>query len=104
LLGYCYFYCQDFTNATLAYQRLVYLFPTTEEYKLYYAQAQYHASLYTEAMDTTSQIEDPFFQGKVGEVFKIMKYATFLIMFLISVTIGIAFLDIEVTSGHKIRG
>ncbi|ODM96103.1 Tetratricopeptide repeat protein 30A, partial [Orchesella cincta] len=74
LLGYCYFYCQDFTNAALAYERLVYLFPTIEEYRLYYAQALYHACMYNEAMDATCQVESPEFQGRILKLQAAIKY------------------------------
>ncbi len=64
-MGFCYFHSQDFTNAALSYERLVSLFPNIEDYRLYYAQSLYHASLYDEAMNATCQIENPEFQGKV---------------------------------------
>ena len=64
-MGFCYFHSQDFTNAALSYERLVSLFPNIEEYRLYYAQALYHASMYDEAMNATCQIDNPEFQGKV---------------------------------------
>ncbi len=57
LLGYCYFFVQDYSAAADCYERLVSLHPKHEQYRLYLAQALYNACAYTEAMAAASQVE-----------------------------------------------
>ncbi len=49
LLGYCYFYVQDYAQAADMYDQLTKFFPEVDSYKLYHAQALYKAGLYVEA-------------------------------------------------------
>eukprot|EP00294_Goniomonas_avonlea_P012917 CAMPEP_0114552862 /NCGR_PEP_ID=MMETSP0114-20121206/7347_1 /TAXON_ID=31324 /ORGANISM="Goniomonas sp, Strain m" /LENGTH=664 /DNA_ID=CAMNT_0001737759 /DNA_START=88 /DNA_END=2082 /DNA_ORIENTATION=+ len=49
LLGYCYYQTNDFQNASAMYETLCRLFPSEEEYKVYYAQALHKANLYEQA-------------------------------------------------------
>lgn len=58
LLGYCYFFTQDFSNAANCYEQLVQLFPEVEEYKINYAQSLYQACMYEDAMRATFQIDE----------------------------------------------
>ncbi|XP_071453871.1 intraflagellar transport protein 70A [Hetaerina americana] len=74
LLANCYFYSQDFINAANCYEQLTILFPSEEDYKIYYAQSLYQACLYDEAMKVTSQITEPDFQEKVTKLKAAIKY------------------------------
>lgn len=74
LLGYCYFHIQDFLNASDCYEQLVQIHPEVEDYKLYYAQALYHACMYPEAMKATFQIENPEYQPKITKLQAAVKY------------------------------
>lgn len=67
LLAYCYFYMQDFTNASTYYEQLSHAYPEIIEYKLYYAQSLYQACLYDEAFKVTLQIEHPDYKGQVNK-------------------------------------
>ncbi len=58
LLGYCYYYTQDFLNAANTYEQLVQFYPDVEQYHINYAQALYQSSLYEEAMKVTFKIEE----------------------------------------------
>uniref|UniRef100_A0A1B6E2P5 Tetratricopeptide repeat protein 30 n=1 Tax=Clastoptera arizonana TaxID=38151 RepID=A0A1B6E2P5_9HEMI len=51
LLGYCYYYTQDFVNAANCYEQLTVLLPDEEDYLLNYSQALYQACLYEEALN-----------------------------------------------------
>ncbi|KAF5297102.1 hypothetical protein FQA39_LY02682 [Lamprigera yunnana] len=57
LLGYCYFYTQDYSNAASYYEQLVQMYPDNNDYKVYHAQALYQACLYDEAYRITEDIE-----------------------------------------------
>ena len=52
-------------NASDCYEQLMQLCPEVESYKMYYAQALYHACMYPEAMKATFQVESPECQPKV---------------------------------------
>lgn len=82
----------------------MYLFPKSEEYRLYYSQSLYHACLYNEAMDATCQIEDPEFQGKVIEhsLQAYWKLINFLITLFLLHYIYHSQIDIETTSCNKV--
>lgn len=56
---------QDFVNASDCYEQLAQLNPEVEEYRLYYAQSLYKASLYDESMKVACQIDSPQHHGKV---------------------------------------
>lgn len=51
LLGHCYFYLQEFGDSAFTYERLVKLYPEVLEYRLYFVQSLYHASLYEQALE-----------------------------------------------------
>ena len=57
---------QDFVNASDCYEQLVQLNPEVEQYRIYYAQSLYKASLYEEAMKVSSQIDDINHHTKVS--------------------------------------
>ncbi|KAK6044613.1 hypothetical protein COOONC_17882, partial [Cooperia oncophora] len=54
LLGYCYYFTQDFINAVDAYSQLSRLFPNFPEYKVYHAQSLYNAFMLPEALQIVS--------------------------------------------------
>ncbi|XP_038064381.1 tetratricopeptide repeat protein 30A-like [Patiria miniata] len=74
LLGYCYFHVQDFANAAECYEQLVQICPTVDSYKMYHAQALYHACAYPEAMKATFQIENQEYQPKITKLQAAIKY------------------------------
>lgn len=77
LLGYCYYYSQDFVNAAACYEQLVQLFPDVEEYKMHYAQSLYQSCAYEDALKATFQMEDLVTTVK-SDVYKLqaaIKYA-----------------------------
>lgn len=65
LLAYCYYYVQDYVNASDCYEQLSQISPDLEQYKLYYAQCLYKCGLYDQSMKVVSQLEDPKFQIEV---------------------------------------
>lgn len=74
LLGYCYYFTQDFIEAANCYEQLTIVCPEVEDYKVYYAQSLYQACLYQEAMKVTCQIENPIYQNKVVKLQAAIKY------------------------------
>lgn len=74
LLGYCYFYSQDYVGAAECYEQLVQSYPDKEEYKLYYSQSLYNACLFPEAMAAASQIEKQEYVPKVIKLQAAIKY------------------------------
>jgi tetratricopeptide repeat protein 30 len=75
LLAHCYYYIQDYVNASDCYEQLSVLCPDQEQYKLYYSQSLYKCGLYQEAMRVSSQIENQSFQLKVMKLQAAIKYA-----------------------------
>ncbi|WKX90961.1 hypothetical protein Q1695_009643 [Nippostrongylus brasiliensis] len=74
LLGYCYYYCQDFINAVDAYSQLAQLFPNFPEYKVYHAQSLYNAFMLPEALQVVSTIEEEHLLGDVVKLESAIKY------------------------------
>ncbi|CAL1286212.1 unnamed protein product [Larinioides sclopetarius] len=74
LLGYCYYFTQDFVNAANCYEHLTAVCPEVDDYKLYYAQSLYQACFYQEAMKVTCQIENPEYQTKIVKLQAAIKY------------------------------
>lgn len=74
LLGYCYYFTQDFVNAANCYEHLTVVCPEIDDYKLYYAQSLYQACFYQEAMKVTCQIENPEYQTKIVKLQAAIKY------------------------------
>nr|XP_054763061.1 tetratricopeptide repeat protein 30A-like [Lytechinus pictus]XP_054763063.1 tetratricopeptide repeat protein 30A-like [Lytechinus pictus] len=74
LLGYCYFHVQDYANAAECYEQLSQFFPEVDNYRLYYAQALYHACAYPDAMKATFQVENQEYQPKITKLQAAIKY------------------------------
>ncbi|XP_054717895.1 LOW QUALITY PROTEIN: tetratricopeptide repeat protein 30A-like [Uloborus diversus] len=74
LLGYCYYFTQDFVNAANCYEHLTVVCPEVDDYKLYYAQSLYQACFYQEAMKVTCQIENQDYQTKIVKLQAAIKY------------------------------
>ncbi|XP_015914325.1 intraflagellar transport protein 70A [Parasteatoda tepidariorum] len=74
LLGYCYYFTQDFVNASNCYEHLTSVCPEVDDYKLYYAQSLYQACFYQEAMKVTCQIDNPSYQAKIVKLQAAIKY------------------------------
>jgi tetratricopeptide repeat protein 30 len=74
LLGYCYYQMQDFVNAADCYEQLTLLNPEVDEYRLYYAQSLYKASLYDEAMKVSCQIDNAGHHAKIVKLQAGIKY------------------------------
>ena len=68
LLAYCHYYMQDYVSAANCYEQLTLLYPDEEEYKVYYAQSLYSATLYEEAMKVTVTVEAPEYQGSMQKL------------------------------------
>ena len=68
LLGYCYFYIQDYAKAAENYDQLTKFYPDVTQYKLYHAQSLLKAGMYTEAGKVASQIEDAAYADKVTQI------------------------------------
>lgn len=65
LLGYCYFYIQDYASSSDMYDQLTKFYPDVDTYKLYHAQSLYKAGLYTEAQKVAQQIENQEYADKI---------------------------------------
>ena len=63
-----YDYCQDYVSAANCYEQLSLLYPDEEEYKVYYGQSLYNATLYEEAMKVTVTVEAPEYQGSMQKL------------------------------------
>ncbi|KAL0841716.1 hypothetical protein ABMA28_013988 [Loxostege sticticalis] len=74
LLGYCYFRTQAFVEAANCYEQLTAMHPDVPEYKLYFAQALYEASMFDESFKVTMQINAPELERKVIKLQSAIKY------------------------------
>ncbi|XP_072944297.1 intraflagellar transport protein 70A [Epargyreus clarus] len=74
LLGYCYFRTQSFVEAANCYEQLSAMHPDVPEYKLYFAQALYEASMFDEAYKVTMQVTAPELERKVVKLQSAIKY------------------------------
>ena len=68
LFDFAIFSCQDYVSASNCYEQLSLLYPAEEEYKVYYAQSLYNATLYEEAMKVTVTVEGPEYQGHMQKL------------------------------------
>ncbi len=75
LLGYCYYYIQDYVNASDCYEQLTALCPDQDQYKLYYAQSLFKCGLYAEALKISASIESKEYISKVMSLQAAIKYA-----------------------------
>jgi tetratricopeptide repeat protein 30 len=74
LLGYCYYFTSDFTNAAQSYEQLVGICPDVEDYKLYYAQSLYKAGLYPDAVRAAIRVEGEQYAQRVLMLQSVVKY------------------------------
>uniref|UniRef100_A0A0N5AQP2 Tetratricopeptide repeat protein 30 n=1 Tax=Syphacia muris TaxID=451379 RepID=A0A0N5AQP2_9BILA len=74
LLGYCYYWTQEYGLAAECYEQLSKECPTYSEYKLYHAQSLYNSYLFTEAINVLSTIDDPKFANEVVKLEAAIKY------------------------------
>ncbi|CAH3882490.1 unnamed protein product [Pieris brassicae] len=74
LLGYCYYRLQSFVDAANCYEQLSAMHPEIPEYRLYFAQALYEASMFDEAYKVTLQINAPELKRKVTKLQSAIKY------------------------------
>uniref|UniRef100_A0A5K3FNF6 Tetratricopeptide repeat protein 30 n=1 Tax=Mesocestoides corti TaxID=53468 RepID=A0A5K3FNF6_MESCO len=74
LLGYCYYQIQDFVQAADCYEKLAQDNPTNDDYKLYFAQSLYKASLFEPAMKVVVQIENPEYKDRVIKLQAAIRY------------------------------
>lgn len=74
LLGFCYFRTQSFIEAANCYEQLASMHPDIPEYKLYFAQALYQASMFDESYKITMQIQAPELERKVIKLQSAIKY------------------------------
>ena len=50
------------------------MYPDEEEYKVYYAQSLYNATLYEESMKVTVSVESPEYQGSMMKLQAAIRY------------------------------
>ncbi|XP_075970038.1 tetratricopeptide repeat domain 30 [Anticarsia gemmatalis] len=74
LLGFCYFRTQSFIEAANCYEQLASMHPDVPEYRLYFAQALYEASMFDESYKVTMQITAPELERKVVKLQSAIKY------------------------------
>lgn len=74
LLGYCYYYCQEFIEAANCYEQLCTLVPNEPEYKLIYAQSLFQSGLFEEAFKIAVSIEAPHLKEKVLQLQCAIRY------------------------------
>lgn len=65
LIGWCYWGMQDFRSAALTYEQLVRLYPSVEEYKLYFAQALFKAGLYDDAARAVMRVDNTAYASEL---------------------------------------
>jgi tetratricopeptide repeat protein 30 len=58
LLGYCYYFIQQYDSASQMYAQLMESYPENEEYKMYHAQSMFKAGNYDEATKATARMAD----------------------------------------------
>ncbi|CAG9766235.1 unnamed protein product [Ceutorhynchus assimilis] len=76
LLAYCYFYIQDFNNASSYYEQLSDMYPDNDDYKLYYTQSLYQACLYDQAFQVSNKlIENPKYAAQITKLQAAIKYS-----------------------------
>jgi tetratricopeptide repeat protein 30 len=74
LLAYCYYMAQDFQSSCPIYEQLTYLYPTEDEYKLYYAQCLYRMSEYDSALRACQGITSPEYQEQLTVLNAYIRY------------------------------
>ncbi|KAJ6640195.1 Tetratricopeptide repeat protein 30 like [Pseudolycoriella hygida] len=76
LLGYCYYQCQEFIEASNCYEQLCLLMPSIQEYRLSYAQSLFQSGLFDEAFKNTTQITDESLKEKVLQLQSAIRYSS----------------------------
>jgi len=75
LLGYCYYFVQQYELAAQMYAQLVQNYPVVDEYKIYYAQSVFKAAQYEEATKACAKMSElPEFQQKVTNLQASIEY------------------------------
>jgi tetratricopeptide repeat protein 30 len=74
LLGYCYYYLQDYQQAAQTYEQLIRVAPGVEQYRVYRAQCLYHAALYEDAMRAVMMVQDPQYRDRMLHLQSAIKY------------------------------
>ena len=74
-MAHCYYYVQDYVNASDCYEQLSVMYQDQDQYKLYYAQSLYKCGLYAEAMRVSAQIEGDSYLNQVIKLQAAIKYA-----------------------------
>ncbi|XP_028038136.1 tetratricopeptide repeat protein 30A [Bombyx mandarina] len=75
LLGFCYYRTQAFVEAANCYEQLTAMHPDVPEYRLYFGQALYEASMFEESFKVTMQINNPELERKVIKLQSAIKYS-----------------------------
>lgn len=65
LLAYCYYYTDDFQNASTIYEQLAALWPQETDYKLQYAQTLYSAGRFEDALRAANAITKAGYENMV---------------------------------------
>ncbi|KAL3319001.1 Tetratricopeptide repeat protein 30A [Cichlidogyrus casuarinus] len=68
LMGYCLYQLQDFAGAADCYEKLSFLYPGNQEYKMYFAQSLYRTDLLKESMKVLSQIDKPEYKMEITKL------------------------------------
>ncbi|XP_050543585.1 tetratricopeptide repeat protein 30A isoform X2 [Daktulosphaira vitifoliae] len=68
LLAYCYYYTDDFQNASIIYEQLTTLWPQATDYRVHYAQSLYSAGQYEDALRITKKITENGYENKVHKL------------------------------------
>lgn len=65
LLAYCYYYTDDFQNASTIYEQLAALWPEETDYKLQHSQSLYSAGRYEDALRAVNGITKSGYENQV---------------------------------------
>ncbi len=74
LLGYCYYYMQDFGNAAQTYEQLVKSCPDVQEYRVYHAQSLFKSGVYADATKAALTVEDAQYTYRMLHLQAAIKY------------------------------
>lgn len=64
-MAYCYYYTDDFQNASTIYEQLSVLWPEETDYKLQHAQSLYSTGRYEDALRSANGIIESGYEIKV---------------------------------------
>lgn len=74
LLGYCYYQCQEYIEASNCYEQLCILVPNESEYRFAYAQSLFQSGLFEEAFKITTIIESEPLKEKILQLQCAIRY------------------------------